>query len=269
MKYGSIKAVCFVILACVVVMPAIGDGQTRALTSIVLESFNGDTVHEWHDGRHPRKFEFSWALDASKFATRNTDSDGNEVVFPQSTYVKAWPISLFGYNRDDLMSFGIRGRFDRQGYNWIDVYPVTGEGDDAKPFEIPLPGRVRNFDLWVWSGNVDMYIEAMVRDYQGVVHTINFGNLAHTGWKNLWAFVPNNIRQDKRVQPSHAGLKFVKFRIWTQPTERVGDFYLYFKQLKTLTDTFESMFDGDQLADPDIIPELWSGADGNNGSSGK
>jgi len=68
--------------------------------------------------------------------------------------------------------------------------------------------------------------------------------------------------------PNHAGLRFVKFRIWTQPTERVGDFYLYFKQLKTLTDTFESMYDGDQLADPDIIPDLWSGGDG-SGSAGK
>jgi hypothetical protein len=263
MKYGSIKAVCFVILACVIVMPAIGDGQTVDLTSIVLESFNGDTNHEWNDGRRPRSYEFSWALSASKFATRNTDNDGNEVVFPQSAYVKAWPIAVFGFNRDDLKSLGIRGRFDRQGYNWIDVYPVSGMGNDAKPFEIPMPGRVRYLDLWVWSANVDLYIDAMVRDYQGIVHTIHFGNIAHTGWKNLRANIPNNVRQEKRVLPSHAGLTFVKFRIWTQPIEKVGDFYIYFKQLKALTDTFETMFDGDALADPDLIPGLWAGGDGN------
>ncbi|MDR2922776.1 MAG: flagellar filament outer layer protein FlaA [Treponema sp.] len=269
MKYGSIKAVCFVVLACVVVMPAIGDGQTVDLTSIIVESFNGDTTHEWNDGKHQRRYEFSWALNASKFATKSTDDDGNEVMFPLSAYVKAWPVAVFGFNRDDLKSFGIRGRFDRQGYNWIDVYPVEGSGEEGKPFEIPLPGRVRYFDLWVWSGNMDLYIDAMVRDYQGIVHTIHFGALSYTGWKNLRAHIPNNIRQEKRVLPNHAELKFIKFRIWTQPVEKVGDFYVYFKQLKALTDTFETLFDGDQLADPDIIPGLWSGGDGLSGSTGR
>jgi len=54
MKYGSIKAVCFVVLACAIVMPAFSDGQTVDLTSIIVESFNGDATHEWNDGRHPR-----------------------------------------------------------------------------------------------------------------------------------------------------------------------------------------------------------------------
>jgi hypothetical protein len=269
MKYGSIKAVCFVILACVIVMPAIGDGQTVDLTSIVLESFNGDTTHEWNDGRHPRTYVFSWALDASKFATKETDEDGNELVYPQSTYVKAWPVAVFGFSRDDLKSLGIRGRFDRQGYNWIDVHPVTGEGDNIQPFEIPLPGRVRYFDLWVWSANMDLYVEGYIRDYQGIVHVIQFGDLAYTGWRNLRAYIPNSIRQEKRAMPSHAGLKFVKFRIWTRPNAKVEDFYVYFKQFKALTDTFETMFDGDQLADPDLIPGLWAGGDGMSGSTGR
>jgi len=270
MKYGSIKAVCFVVvLACVIVMPAIGDGQTVDLTSIIVETFNGDSTHEWNDGRHPRTYVFSWALDASKFATKETDDDGNEVAYPQSTYVKAWPVAVFGFQRDDLRSFGIRGRFDRQGYNWIDIHPVTGDGGEAKPFEIPLPGRVRYFDLWVWSANLDLYLEAYIRDYQGIVHRIQFGDLAYTGWRNLRAHIPNSIRQEKRALPPHAGIKFVKFRIWTKPNEKVGDFYVYFKQLKALTDTFETLFDGDQLADPDVIPGLWSGGDGMSGSTGR
>ena len=260
MKYGSIKAVCFVVLACMFVMPAFSDGQTVDLTSIIVESFNGDATHEWNDGRHPRTYVFSWALDASKFATKETDNDGNELVFPQSTYVKAWPVAVYGFQRDDLRSFGIRGRFDRQGYNWIDVYPVTGDGDDAQPFEIPLPGRVQYFDLWVWSANMDLYIEGYIRDYQGIVHTIQFGDLSYTGWKNLRAYIPNSVRQEKRAMPSHAGIRFVKFRIWTKPNMKVSDFYVYFKQLKALTDVFESLYDGNELADPQRVQELWVNA---------
>jgi hypothetical protein len=53
-------------------------------------------------------------------------------------------------------------------------------------------------------------------------------------------------------------MHFVKFRVWTQPRERVDNFYFYFKQFKILTDIFESLFDGDELADPDLIPQLWA-----------
>ena len=257
MKHGSIKAVCLVVLVCMTVLSAYGDEQTVDLTSVVLESFNGDTVHEWNDGRHPRRFEFSWALNASRFATKVKDSDGNETNFPISTYVDAWPIALFGYNRGgaDIKSFGIRGRFDRKGYNWIDVYPVNIDGDR---WEIPMPGRLRYMDLWVWGSNLDYYMEAYLRDYQGIVHCIFLGNLAYTGWKNLRATIPNHIRQTKRIQPTLAPMQFVKFRIWTQPQENVSNFYIYLKQFKVVTDTFESLFDGDELADPDRIPELWA-----------
>jgi len=48
---------------------------------------------------------------------------------------------------------------------------------------------------------------------------------------------------------------------------KVGDFYIYFKQLIVLTDTFETMFDGDHLADPDIIPTLWSSDDDSDGTN--
>jgi hypothetical protein len=244
MKQSSFKVVCLIVWVCITAFSAFGDELTVDYESVVLESFDGNS-------------DYVWKTEASKFATR-TDSE----TFPQTTYVNAWPIAAFGYNREgkDLKSFGIHGRFDRRGYNWIDVYPVMAEdGDDAKPMEIPIPGRIRYMDLWVWGSNLDYYIEAYVRDYQGVVHNIRLGNIGHTGWKNLRAMIPSNIRQAKRILPRLAGLTFVKFRIWTQPSEKVGDFYIYFKQFKVLTDTFESLYDGDELADPNRVQELWAG----------
>jgi len=172
-------------------------------------------------------------------------------------YVDTWPIALYGYNREGetIKSLGIHGRFDRRGYNWIDLYPVNGDGD---PFEIPMPGRIRYIDMWIWGANLDYNVEAYVRDYQGTVHLIKLGNLAYTGWRNLRANIPGYINQSKRVLPALAQMRFVKFRIWTRPTEKVDDFYIYIKQFKVLTDIFESTFDGDELADPDILPQLWA-----------
>ncbi|MDR0877705.1 MAG: flagellar filament outer layer protein FlaA [Treponema sp.] len=257
MKYGSLKAVCLVIWAFVAVMPGFGDEHTVDYESIILESFDGNTEHSWPIDGTMKTFDFEWKLDASKFATKNDDE-----AFPQMTYVPSWPVALFGNNRDgkDLKSLGIHGRFDRRGYNWIDLYPVkTGEDE---PFELPIPGRISYVDLWVWGSNLDFYIEAYFRDHNGVVHNIRMGNIGYTGWANLRANIPNNVAQSKRILPRLAGLTFVKFRIWTQPTEKVGDFYIYFDQFKVLTDTFESLFDGDELADPERVQELW--ANGNN-----
>jgi hypothetical protein len=255
MKHGSFKAVCLIIWACITVLSSYGDDVTVSLESKVLESFNGDS-------------DYVWKLDASKFATKSDD-----VSFPQMTYVDAWPIAVFGYNRSGdqtIKSLGIHGRFDRRGYNWIDIYPVKKDDDSDNPeaIEIPIPGRIRNMDMWVWGSNLDFYIEVYVRDYQGVVHNLRMGNIGYTGWRNLRVTIPNNIPQSKRILPKLAGLTFVKFRLWTQPTEKVGDFYVYFKQFKALTDTFESLYDGDELADPEHVQELWASGNENSGGSG-
>jgi hypothetical protein len=267
MKHGGIKAVILVVLVCMVGFPATADEVTVDLNSIVLESFNGDTAHEWFDGRRTRNFEFSWALRASRFASTTTDADGVEVTFPIMTYVNAWPIGLYGQNPEgrEIRSLGINGRFDRQGFNWIDIFPVQADGTTS--FEIPIPGRVRSMDVWVWGSNHNFTMDAYVRDDQGIVHILPMGSLAYTGWRNLRTNIPNSIRQTRRTQPSFAQLNFVKFRIWTEPTERVSNFFVYLNQLKILTDTFESFFDGGDLADPDLLPELWANTGNNPGAT--
>ena len=244
-KFTAISLALCLVWAFAAVIPCFGDDATTQLESIVLESFNGDSG-------------ISWKLDASKFTTKTDDAS-----YPQMAYVEAWPVAVFGNRRsgaDAIKSLGIHGRFDRRGYNWIDLYPSKGgDGDDKdEPSEFLIPGRVRYLDMWVWGSNLDYYIEAYLRDPDGVVHAIKLGNIGYTGWKNLRTYIPSGINQIKRQLPRQPGMNFVKFRIWTQPTEKVGDFYVYFKQFKVLTDTFESLFDGNDLADPAFVQEIWS-----------
>jgi hypothetical protein len=254
MKQGRFLAGCLILFMCLSAASAFGDEMTIDYESIVLENFDGDSHHEWTVGGKTYSYEFEWKLAASAFATKK---DGEE--FPKMTYVASWPMALFGNNRDgkDLKSFGIWGNFDRRGYNWIDLYPVKTDGSE-EAFEIPIPGRISYLDLWVWGSNLNYYIEAYLRDYSGVVHNVYLGNIAFQGWKNLRTRIPGSIRQSKRILPRLASLTFVKFRVWTTPMENVNDFYIYFDQFKILTDTFESLYDGDELADPDQVQELWN-----------
>jgi len=241
MKHGSFKIICLIIWACVAVFSGYGDEVTISYETRILESFNGDADSE-----------YVWKVESSKFITSD---------YPVLAYVDAWPVAAYGYVRNDndppLRSLGLNGRFDRQGYNWIDLYPVKADNPD-EPAEIPIPGRVRYIDLWVWGSNLNYYIEFFVRDYQGVVHALKLGDIAYTGWRNLRVNIPNHIPQSRRIVPTYAGLQFVKMRIWTQPVEKVNNFYIYFKQLKVLTDMFESLFDGNDLANPQRVQQLWS-----------
>jgi hypothetical protein len=242
MKQGSFKIICLIVWACIAVLSSYGDESTNDFVTHVMESFNGDS-------------DYTWKAESSKFATKIGD-----VTYPELIYVDAWPIAAFGNNRGDnnqeLKSLGLHGKFDRRGYNWIDLYPVKS-GDD-NPEEIQIPGRVRNIDMWIWGSNLNFYIEIYLRDYQGVVHSLRMGDLAYSGWKNIRVNVPTSIPQSKKILPSYAGLKFVKFRIWTQPSERVSDFYIYFKQFKVLTDMFEGLYDGNDLADPQNVERIWA-----------
>ena len=244
MKQGSFKIICLIIWACITVFSGYGQENPISYETRVLESFNGDS-------------EYTWKVSASRFTTKTDD-----VSFPLLTYVEAWPIAAFGNNRgsnaQELKSLGIRGGFDRRGYNWIDVYPTLADDDEGNPHEIRIPGTVRSIDMWVWGSNLRYYIEVFLRDYLGVVHTIKLGDISYAGWRNLRVNIPNNIPQTKRILPSYTGLEFVKFRVWTQPTERVDNFFIYFKQFRVLTDTFEPLFDGNDLADPHFVDQIWS-----------
>ena len=262
MRQGSFRAIRLAVFLLVMVsltaFSAFADENTVDYMSLILEPFNGGTAHEWTFGGKVYNYEFEWALDASKFATKSDDNS-----FPKLIYVESWPMQVHGINKNklDIKSLGIHGRFDRRGYNWVDVYPVVpgsgGDNEDPEAFEIPIPGRIQYLDMWVWGSNMNYYMEAYFRDHQGVVYALPMGTLAHQGWKNLRTKIPTSIPQHKRILPRLAGLSFVKFRIWTTPVERVDNFYVYFNQMKVLTDIFESIFDGDELADPDRVQELW------------
>jgi hypothetical protein len=234
------------------VSPGFTDELTVNPESFIIESFDGGGTHEWSIGGKLRSYDFTWKTEGNKFTTEE---------YPKLSFVPTWPQALFGLNRqgNDYKALGVLGNFMRQGYNWVDIYPVAANDDgEEAAFEIPLPGRVQYLDLWVWGSNYRFYMDAYVRDYQGIIHILRLGDLSYKGWKNLRVGTPSHIRQAKRILPNFEGIKFVKFRIWSRPNEFLGDFYVYLDQFKVLSDTFESLFDGDELADPERVQELWS-----------
>lgn len=240
MRQGSLHFVCLLMLLLLLTPTLlVADEKTLNLESRILETFDPDTrATDWH-------------IRGSKFITEG---------YPQKAYANTWPEALFGLNpeEEDREVLGAHFKFNRQGYNNIEFIPVR-EDEDGEMVHNPIdiPGRARQIDLWVWGSDFDYYLEAHLRDFQGVVHTLFLGNLNYVGWKNLRADIPGYIRQSQQYAPYLAGLQLEKLVLWTKPTERVHDCYVYLDQIKVLTDIFISRFDGDQLAQPERVQEIW------------
>jgi hypothetical protein len=254
-------------MACITVLSVHGQYRAENLNNWVLETFNGngDSIYKWK-------------TQSSRFISKKDD-----VQYPVVGYIDAYPSQAFrkGIVDGAPRSLGINGCFDRRGYNWIDIYPVLADDKDELPIGIPIPGRMRRLDMWVWGSNLRYYMEAYFKDFQGVIHVINMGNVTYRGWRNLSITIPGNLNQTVwtqseplqrasdigldlsekpqiRDEPAYPSLHFIKFRLWTQPVERVDNFFVYLKQMKILTDTNEALYDGSDLNDPNNIKKLWA-----------
>ncbi len=217
----------------------VADEVTQNITSVVLEDFD-------------QPDRVSWIVRGSKFSTKD---------YPQQNLVRAWPDALHGRNKEnkDYYVLGVHGKFDRSAYNYVELVPAK-KGSDGKlePTTIMFQGRAQSIDMWVWGAGFNYYMEAHLRDFQGVDHVLSLGELNFVGWKNLSAIIPGNIPQARRTIPKFQGLELTSLVIWTRPSEKVDDFYFFVDQIKIVTDIFETRFDGDNLADIDSLNELWS-----------
>jgi len=239
MKRGNPIFLCLILLTSLL-MPAlaIADEQTVNLISPVIESFDPDSITT------------EWFIRGSKFVTEG---------FPKMALVDGWPEALHGRNWDEnkYQVLAIETKFDRQGYNYVEIIPVKKNDKGELEFNpLALPGRVKTIDCWVLGTKHDYYLEVHLSDYRGVVHVLRMGSLQYEGWKNLKADIPLYIPQSSTYAPHFKGLELVKFMIWTTPHEKVDDYIVFIDQVKILTDNFITRFDGDDLLRTETLNEI-------------
>ncbi|MDR2864400.1 MAG: hypothetical protein LBV68_02185 [Spirochaetaceae bacterium] len=281
MKKGSLFAIFSIIFLGSLSISTYADSNTVEMSSRILDSFDGTAYVV--DGE---EYHYTWQAVASRYTTKTSDQS-----FPQIGVINTAPTVLERLAGDkDVKSLGIQGSFDRRAYNWIDIYP-TASGGDGQPAEIPLLGRTRVIDIWAWGSDLNYYLEAYVRDTRGMIHVIPLrtpeanpaGSLRYRGWKNLTGTIPAGIPMVSNVVPrSNHASTFVKFRLWTDPSERtyidverdssgkvtkIVPFYLYIAQLKVLSDIYDTIYDGDRLANPKLADQLWSSSGSGGGNT--
>jgi hypothetical protein len=224
----------------------LADENMQNMETVVMDDFDSATTLKGQ----PR--DWFWFVRGSKF------------IVPEKLewkLIAGYPDTLFKKQQvegQDLHMLGIKGSFDRKGYNYYEIIPVKKDENGklvARPIE--LPGVVKTINLWVWGANFNYYIEVYLLDSRGVNHRLFLGDLTFEGWKSLNVPVTGSIPQSKRYIPKHEALYLTKLVIWTRPEERVSDFYVYLDHLKVTTDTYISRFAGDELADINEVNKVW------------
>lgn len=220
--------------------PVVAQPSSRAVETFIVDDFDNKGEKNAYQQMSGSE-QWTWNIHTS----RNINKDGG---FPKMDYFDGQPNSLKALNKDKESSpkvLGVKTSYLRKGENWFEVYPEL----DGKAYEIPFVGTATQIDFWVWGANYLYYIDLLVRDADGRVHTLPAGNLAFNGWRNLVVTVPGHIRQHSRLRSGPTEMTFVGFRVRTDPDEYVDDFNIFFDQLKYTTNTLSNIFDGYELKD--------------------
>jgi hypothetical protein len=153
-----------------------------------------------------------------------------------------------GMNIPDKYVLGTRVDFLRRGYNSFTIRPVR---------PIPIEGITKTVSMWVAGRNFNHDLVLLIQDYFGRNYEIYMGRLNFQGWKKLTVAIPpqstdgvNGVVQRSYHYNNQMGIKIMGFRIDCDPMEAYGNYYVYFDDLRAVTDLFtENNRDPDDMAD--------------------
>jgi len=153
-----------------------------------------------------------------------------------------------GLNIQDKFVLGTRVDFIHRGYTSFTLYPVR---------PIPIEGITKTVSIWVAGRNYNHELVLLIEDFFGRPFELYVGKLNYQGWKKLTVAIPpqaedglNGIVQRNYHYNNNLGLKITGLRIDVDPWEAYGSYYVYFDDLRAVTDLFaESSRDEDDLPD--------------------
>lgn len=139
-------------------------------------------------------------------------------------------------NQEDIMALGCKIEFYRRGINSIYVTAVR---------PIPIEGIAKTVSVWVAGRNQNHDIWLLVKDYYGASFELYLGHLGFSGWKKLTTAIPpspdgeHGIVQSSPYHGNRPGLRIVGFRIDCNPMLARGTYYVYFDDLRAVTDLYD------------------------------
>jgi hypothetical protein len=149
----------------------------------------------------------------------------------------------------DTSVFGAKIEFFKRGVNSFFVKA-------ARP--LPIEGITKTVSVWVCGRNMGHQLWLLVQDYNGNNFEIWMGSLEFSGWKKLTTAIPpspDGVHGIVQTSPYHGdkpGLRVVGFRVDCNPMEAQGAYFVYFDDLRAVTDLYDV-----ENRDPDDMNDAW------------
>ncbi len=149
--------------------------------------------------------------------------------------------TTIGIKEQDKYVLGVKVSFFHRGNSFFTIYP-------ARP--MPVPGIVKTVSVWVVGRNYNHVLKLLFTDSMGRAQEITVGTLNFLGWKQMTVAIPPSIVQQDYHYGANSGIRITGFRVETDPLDTYGVYYIYFDDLRAVTDLFgESKRDTDDMTD--------------------
>ncbi|MDR0495166.1 MAG: flagellar filament outer layer protein FlaA [Treponema sp.] len=153
-----------------------------------------------------------------------------------------------GMNIQDQYVLGVRVDYLRRGHHSIHIRPIR---------PIPIEGITKTVSVWIIGRNFNHDISLLIQDFFGKDYELYIGKLNFQGWKKMTVAIPpqtgdglNGVIQRSYHYNNKMGIKILGFRIDCDLAETFGSYYIYFDDLRAVTDLFtENNRDADDMVD--------------------
>jgi hypothetical protein len=146
-------------------------------------------------------------------------------------------------NEQDTRVLGVRVDFYHRGVVSFAVHPTA---------PIPVAGISKTVSIWIAGRNFNHTLKLLIDDYFGRPMELTVGKLTFMGWKKLTIAVPPTITQTDYHFTYKDGIKITGFKIECDPLEAMGTYYMYFDDIRVVTDLF-----GEDRRDLDDMTDGW------------
>ena len=148
-----------------------------------------------------------------------------------------------GINEADEYVLGVKALYYKRAMEYATIVP-------ARP--IPIEGICKTLSLWVIGRNYEHTLKIFLRDFYGNYAELTVGKLNFSGWKKLTVAVPPTLVQKDLHYTNNMGIQFEGFRIDFDVKDTMGTYFIYFDDLRAVTDLFS-----ERSRDPDDIIDDW------------
>jgi hypothetical protein len=155
-----------------------------------------------------------------------------------------------GLDIQDIYVLGTRVDFIRRGHSSLFIHPTR---------PIPIEGITKTVSVWVAGRNFNHSLVLLVQDFFGRNYEFYMGRLNFMGWKRMVVAIPpqsedgfSGVVQRNYHYNNQMGIKIMGFRIDFDPMEAIGSYYIYFDDLRAVTDLF-----AEHNRDPDDMVDGW------------